>query len=80
MGAVGAAVLTGMLKAVWCYEDELLLGRCPEGPDLGRVGEEDQRTEAALGAVIGVQSVGCEGRVGPERARRAGGEVVQSSG
>lgn len=69
-----------MLEAVWRCEDELLLGRCPKGPDLGRVGEEDQRAEAALGAVIGVQSVGREGRVGPDHARRAGGEVVQSSG
>jgi hypothetical protein len=80
LGAVGAAALTATLEAVWCYEDELLPGRGPEGPDLGRAGKEVQRAEEVLGAVTGVQSVGCEGQAGPDCARRAGGEVVQSSG
>lgn len=76
LGAVGAAAPpTATLEAVWCCEDELLPGRGPEGPDLGRAGEEVQRAEEVPGAVTGVQSVGCE-----EQARRAEGEVVQSSG
>lgn len=80
MGAVGAAAPTVMLEAVWYCEDELLPGRGPEGPDLGRAGEEVQRAEEVPGAVTGVQSVGCEDQAGPDHARRAGGEVVQSSG
>lgn len=79
MGAVGAAVLTGRLEAVWCYEDELL-GSCPEGPGLGRPGEEVQRAEVALGVVAGIQPAGCEGQVGPDHAGRAGCEAVWSSG
>lgn len=74
-------MLTETLEAGWCCEDELPpLQRGPEGPDLGRAGEEVQRAEGALGAVTGVQSAGCEGQVGPDHARRAGGEVVQRSG
>lgn len=80
LGAVEAAVPTERLEAVWCCEDGLLLGRGPEGPDLGRAGQSVQRAEEVLGAVVGVQSVGCEGQEGPDHARRAGGEVVQSSG
>lgn len=53
---------------------------CPEGPGLGRPGEEVQRAEEALGVVAGVQPVGCEDQVGPDHARRAGCEAVQSSG
>lgn len=73
-------MLTEMLEAVWCCGDELLPGRGPAGPDLGRAGEAVQRAEVALGAVTGVQSAGCEGQVGPDHAERAGGEAVQSSG
>lgn len=79
MGAAGAAVLTEKLEAVWWYEDELLLGSRPKGPDLGRPGEEVQMAAEVLGAVAGVQLVGHEGRVGPDHAGRAGCEAVQSS-
>lgn len=72
-------MMTEKLEAVWWHEGERLLGSCPEGPDLGRPGEEAQMAEEALGAVAGVQPAGCEGQV-PDHAGGAGYEVVQSSG
>jgi hypothetical protein len=80
LGAAGAAMLSERLGVAGLCEGELLLGRSPEGPGLGRPGEVGQRAEGGLGAASGAQSAGCEGQMWPGCAMGAGCEEVLRSG